>query len=80
MKKVAKTVLLVFGIIAIVVGGLLSFIFGSLLVIAAQVEAEYPGQDIGSGFYFSMYLWLIIGIISICVGILLLILKARSVD
>ncbi len=75
-----KTALLILGIIAIVIGGLLSFIFGTLLILAVEVEAEYPGPDIAPGFWVGMYLWLTIGIILILVGIVLLILKARSKD
>jgi hypothetical protein len=77
---VGKTALLILGIIAIVIGGLLSFIFGTLLILAVEVEAEYPGPDIAPGFWVGMYLWLTIGIILILVGIVLLILKARSKD
>lgn len=76
----SKKVFLVFGLITIVVGGLLSFIFGFLLFFAIELEAEYPGPDIAPGFWFGMYLWLTIGIILICVGVLLLILSARRKD
>jgi hypothetical protein len=80
VKRLAKTALLVLGIIAIAIGGILTFIFGILLAFAVELEAEYPGPDIAPGFWFGMYLWLGIGIVLICVGILLLILKARSKD
>ena len=76
----SKNVYLVFGLITIVVGGLLSFIFGAMLMLALELEAEYPGPDIAPGFYFGMYLWLTIGIVLIFVGILLLILRARRAD
>ena len=78
MIKVAKTALLVIGIITIVIGGLLSFIFGTLLIFSVELEAESPGPDIAPGFWVGMYLWLTVGIILIVVGIILLILKARS--
>jgi ABC-type antimicrobial peptide transport system permease subunit len=74
---VSKKVFLVFGLITIVVGGLLSFIFGFLLMFALQLEAEYPSPGVAPGFFFALYFWLTIGIILICVGILLLILSAR---
>ena len=76
----SKTVYSVFGLITIVIGGLLSFIFGAMLMLALEVEAAYPGPDIAPGLYFGMYLWLTIGIILIFVGILLFILRARSTD
>jgi len=77
---VSKTVYLVFGLITIVIGGILSFIFGAMLMLVLELEAESPGSDIAPGFYVGIYLWLTIGIILILVGILLFILRARSTD
>ena len=77
--KVSKHVFLVFGIISTVAGALLTFIFGFLLSYAYGSVAEYPG-DIAPGFWVVMYSGLIIGIILICVGILLFILRARRSD
>ena len=48
----SKAVYLVFGLITIVIGGLLTFIFSAMLMLAFEVEAEYPGPDIAPGFYF----------------------------
>ena len=76
----AKTALLVLGIIAIAVGGILTFIFSILLAYMYDTSGGYSITDIAPGFWFFTYLWLIVGIVLICVGILLLILKARSKD
>ena len=78
--KVSKNVFLVFGILSTVAGALLSFIFGFLLKFAFDLEAEYPVPGIAPGFWVVMYSGLIIGIILICVGILLFILRARRSD
>jgi hypothetical protein len=78
--RVSKNVFLVFGIISTVSGAILLFIFGFLLKFGFDLEAEYPGPDIVPAVWVVLYSGLIIGIILICVGILLLILRARRSD
>ncbi len=76
----SKNVLLVFGLITTVLGGILSFNFGFFVFFALDMEAESPGPNIAPGVYIVLYFWLTIGIVLICVGVLLLILSARRKD
>ena len=55
-------------------------IVGFLLKFGFDLEAEYPGPDIVPAVWVVLYSGLIIGIILICVGILLFILRARRSD
>lgn len=80
MKNVSKTTYLVFALISIVVGALISLWCLFVIISALAFEAQYPGFGMAPGAYFVLYIWLSVGIVLILVGILLFILRARRTE
>jgi hypothetical protein len=77
---VAKTILLVFAIITLVVGAIFMTFWTFLFIMNMAIEAQFPGSEWTPEGLFLFYFSLIMGIVFIAVAILLFILRARSKD
>jgi hypothetical protein len=80
VKRVAKTVLLVFAIITLVVGAVFMTIWTIIFLMNIAIEAQFPGSTWTPAGLFIYYFTLIMGIVLIAVAILLFILRARKKD
>jgi len=74
---VAKTVMLVFAIITLVLGTVLMTGWTIILLIDITLKAQFPGTSMNPESIVSFYLLLSFGVILIAVSILLFVLRAK---
>ena len=80
MKRVARTVMLVFAIITLVFGAILMTGWFIILSIDIALKQTFPGTTMNPDDILSFYLLLTFGIVLIAVSILLFILRAKRKD
>jgi hypothetical protein len=80
VKRVARTVMLVFAIISLVVGAILMTGWTIILMMDIAIKEQFPGATMNPESIISFYLLLSFGIILIAVSILLFILRARKAN
>ena len=80
MKRVSKTVLLVFAILALLVGTIFMAFWAFILVINITTEAQFPGTIITQEGYIIYYSTLSVGIVFIIVSIIFFVVRAKKAD
>lgn len=80
MKRVARTVMLVFAIITLVIGGILMAGWTFLLMLDTALKEEFPGTTMTPESLISFYVLLSVAIIFIAVSVLLFVLRARKTN
>ena len=80
MKQVAKTVMLVFAIITMVLGAILMTGWTIILLMDIALKQTFPGTTMNPESVVSFYVLLTVGIILIAVSILLFVLRAKRKD
>lgn len=80
MNQVSRTVYLVFAIISLVGGAVLTVLWSSMILIQITLEAQFGSVSLSLDGYIFFYSFLIMSIVLFVVSILLFVLRARRKD